>query len=334
MPAKGDDATVTLASVMASDVDVRTLPQVTPAVRKVLRLCLQKDPTRRLRDIGDVRLVLAGDFDPDGAPDAVSQPQPILEIRHRPATAGVLLVLTAFVSGLTVWSMVDQRAQGGDLLRVAFRGNVDASYSAHPGHPGLRLDPSGAMLIYRGVADDGSVSLYARRFEELDGDPIRGTEDGATPFFSPDGDRFGFVEVVGGAQALKTVSTVGGVSTTLGTLRGPTSGAAWGPDDQLVIGQTAGGLYRMPADGGEAEPLTTVDGATGGGSHRWPSFLPGGQAVVFAAGDDVANRFLGTSQLAVANLETGDVVQLGLAGTSPGYVSSGHLVYVSVDAAL
>ena len=333
-PFHGGDAMLTLASVMASDVDVRTLPQTVPAVKRVLRLCLAKDPSRRLRDIGDVRLVLAGYFGTDDAPAPGSQPQPSLQFWQRPVPAGALLVLAALVSGLLVWSMVDQPLEGGGVLRVPFRGNVDASYSAHAGHPGLRVDPSGAMLIYRGVADDGSVSLNARRFDQLDGEPIRGTEDGTTPFFSPDGDRIGFVEVVGGSQVLKTVSTVGGVSTTLGTLPGAINGAAWGPDDQLVIGQAAGGLYLMPADGGEAELLTTVDLATGGGSHRWPSVLPGGHAVVFAAADNLPDGFLGASQLAAVNLETGDVVRLGLAGTSPGYVSSGHLVYVSVDAAL
>ena len=230
--------------------------------------------------------------------------------------------------------MVDQPVEGGGVLRVPFRGNVDAPYSAHPNQPGLRVDPSGAMLLYRGLADDGSVSLYARRFDQLDGEPMRGTEDETTPFFSPDGDRIGFVEVVGVSQILKTVSTVGGVSTTLGTLPGPIFGAAWGLDDHIVIGQGGGGLYRMPADGGEAESLTTVDLATGGGSHRWPSVLPGGHAVVFAASDNLADSFLGASQLAAANLETGEIVRLGLAGTSPRYVSSGHLVYVSVDAAL
>ena len=52
-PFHGGDAMLTLASVMASDVDVRTLPQTVPAVKRVLRLCLAKDPSRRLRDIGE-----------------------------------------------------------------------------------------------------------------------------------------------------------------------------------------------------------------------------------------------------------------------------------------
>ena len=37
---------------------------------------------------------------------------------------------------------------------------------------------------------------------------------------------------------------------------------------------------------------------------------------------------LTTGQLAVLDLATGDVTRLGLAGVSPHYVSTGHLVYV------
>ena len=54
---EGEDVSLTLASVMKSDVDVTALPEDLPsALRTVLRRCLQKDPTQRLRDMGDVRV--------------------------------------------------------------------------------------------------------------------------------------------------------------------------------------------------------------------------------------------------------------------------------------
>ena len=65
MAFQGEDVSLTLASVMKSDLNVTTLPPDLPAnVRTVLRRCLEKDPKERLRDIGDVRLAMKGAFDP------------------------------------------------------------------------------------------------------------------------------------------------------------------------------------------------------------------------------------------------------------------------------
>ena len=61
---QGEDVSLTLASVMKSDLNIKTLPPDLPAnVRTVLRRCLEKDPIQRFRDIGDVRLAMAGAFE-------------------------------------------------------------------------------------------------------------------------------------------------------------------------------------------------------------------------------------------------------------------------------
>ena len=63
-PFQGDDVSLTLASVMKSDVDVKTLPRdVPPTVRTVLGRCFEKNPSQRIRDIGDVRLAMTGAFE-------------------------------------------------------------------------------------------------------------------------------------------------------------------------------------------------------------------------------------------------------------------------------
>ena len=63
-PFRGEDVSLTLASVMKSDVDVKTLsPDLPETLRTVLRRCLEKDPLQRIRDMGDVRLAMEGAFD-------------------------------------------------------------------------------------------------------------------------------------------------------------------------------------------------------------------------------------------------------------------------------
>ena len=53
----GDTITDILAAVVTREPDWTALPATTPAsIRRLLTRCVEKDPKRRLRDIGDARL--------------------------------------------------------------------------------------------------------------------------------------------------------------------------------------------------------------------------------------------------------------------------------------
>ena len=104
-------------------------------------------------------------------------------------------------------------------------------------------------------------------------------------------------------------------------------GATWGPDDTIVFAQNSGGgLLQVSASGGTPKDLTQLDSAKGESSHRWPEFLPGGKAVVFAAGVNSAN--FTDNSLAIVRLDTGKRHDLFRGAGNPRYVSSGHIVYV------
>ena len=63
-PFQGEDVSLTLAAVMTFDPDLDLLPETLSATLKTyLARCLAKDPKERVRDIGDVRLAMAGGFD-------------------------------------------------------------------------------------------------------------------------------------------------------------------------------------------------------------------------------------------------------------------------------
>ena len=79
----------------------------------------------------------------------------------------------------------------------------------------------------------------------------------------------------------------------------------------------------MSDAGGTPQPLTRLE--KGEISHRWPEFLPGGKAVLFAAGTTAANWT--NAQVAVQSVGTGERRNLIQGGTHPRYAPSGHLVY-------
>jgi serine/threonine protein kinase/dipeptidyl aminopeptidase/acylaminoacyl peptidase len=58
-PFAGETIVDTIAAILRADPEWRALPDAVPVtVRRLLQRCLAKDPTRRLRDIGDARLEL------------------------------------------------------------------------------------------------------------------------------------------------------------------------------------------------------------------------------------------------------------------------------------
>ena len=92
------------------------------------------------------------------------------------------------------------------------------------------------------------------------------------------------------------------------------------------------GLFRVSGGGGEPEVLTTLDTEQGEAHHLWPFIVPGRETVVFVISS--TNNPRSDGQLAVLDLDTREITPLGLAGVSPRYVSTGHLVYAAEDGSL
>ncbi|HEX5576257.1 MAG TPA: serine/threonine-protein kinase, partial [Gemmatimonadales bacterium] len=56
----------------------------------------------------------------------------------------------------------------------------------------MALSPDGTTLVYNGQDSTGQRRLYLRAMDRLEPSPIPGSENGAAPFFSPDGRSIGF----------------------------------------------------------------------------------------------------------------------------------------------
>ncbi len=83
-----------------------------------------------------------------------------------------------------------------------------------------------------------------------------------------------------------------------------------------------GGLWSVPADGGEPTRLTTPDTERGEFDHRFPRLLPGEDAVLFTVIRGAARE----PEIAVLTRATGAWTTL-LSGSDGRYASSGHLVF-------
>ncbi len=183
---------------------------------------------------------------------------------------------------------------------------------------GFTLSPDGRTIAF--VAN-GMLNL--RELGSLQVKPIPGTEDGYTPFFSPDGEWLGFLTV----SAVKKVSMKGGPPITLANVTAP-GRAVWGSNGDIII-DTRGpsGLLRVSAAGGEpAQSFTTpsedeID-------HSNPDIMPDGDTVTFGALPDGVGWEEGN--LFAQSLTTGErkLVISGRGGNGR-YAASGHLIHQS-----
>ena len=315
----GDTLSDTIANVLDRQPPWEALPAGTPpAVRKLLRRCLDKDPRERLRDIGDARVELREAVSsPVGEPVGVSPAQvpPAAWQRALPWVAGG--AVGGMVAGFAGWHLRPvPAALARDVLAVTLP--VGVSQPTTEGHA-LALSPNGRDLVYVGERD-GTIQLYHRPLDQVDTVPIADTAGARSPFFSYDGAWLGFR--VG--TTLKKVRLEGGAPLTICTLPPYSGGFRWSADDTIWFGSGTGGLHQVAAGGGTPQQVTTPDPVnTGVMGHARPQLLPQGRGILYEA-------FRGqvvSPSVAVYLPETREHRTLVTRGVRPWFASSGHVVF-------
>ncbi len=289
---------------------------VPPAIEGLVSRCLAKDPEHRWQSARD----LLWHLDLIAAPEQpVVVPRAGARWRTHAAWAAAAATGVAATALLVPTGTVE-------TARAAVRAHVDVPGGrrvAPEYYPAVAVSPDGAFIAFRATTDSGSV-LMLRRIDGADAQPVPGTENAHTPFFSHDGQWLGFMS----DKKVKKVPVAGGppmVVCAAPSLSPGSPGAAWGPDGTIVFAAATNGLMRVSADGGEPEQLTTRDEARGENTHHSPQFLPGGRTLLFTV-----KAVDGESHAAILSLDTREwlwVDGLGSMSGSARYAESGHLVF-------
>ncbi len=230
-----------------------------------------------------------------------------------------LASLAAFAIFVALWGWLRPASESPTHpARFAVPLPDDHQFSDLPGAD-LAFSPDGSRFVYRGQSASGA-QLYVRAIDELAARPIPGTEGASQPFFSPDGQWLGFYS----DGQLQKVQVTGGPALPITEVSERIRGATWGANDVIAFGNAGGALWQVAAAGGTPERITTLDTDIGETAHRWPEFLPGGDAVAFTSWMGSSKV---TASIAVVSLASGRVTHLSEAGTNPHYTASGHLVY-------
>jgi Tol biopolymer transport system component len=274
----------TRASLMASVLKemprsiAEIAPMTPPALERLVRICMAKEPADRWQTMHDVALQLrfiAEAGSQAGVPVAVTARRRLGQ-RFWQLTALGLLVASAALAALW-WRNLPGTPQ---LIRAFVAPPEKAAFQfVGTGFGTPMVSPDGSRMAFVARREDGTTMIFLRPLDSIVALPLAGTEGGACPFWSPDGRMLGFFS----SSKLRKIDASGGPPMSLADAPAA-RGGSWGSQGIIVFApDQAGPLMQIPAAGGTATPATQLDEARGESTHRWPQFLPDGKHFIYLA---------------------------------------------------
>ena len=296
----------TLAAVLKEEPDWNRIPV---KVLPLLRHCLEKDPKQRLRDIGDMRLLLE------------TASVPVETYRPWLAWGAVALFLVAFAA----LSVVHFRER--PLVSAPVQFQISPSGGLLPGLA-FAVSSDGRHLAFAATGSDGVARLWMRDLESLEIRPLpnsypaslRLTGTNVVPpfFWSPDSR---FIGIQSGGKLTK-IEISGGPAQTLCDVQGTVVGGSWNRDGVIIFADNTRGLMQVSAAGGIASPLTIINPSRKEIVHVLPSFLPDGRHFLYLRASSIPENtgvYVGSLN---AKPEQQDSRRLLATTLGPGYMPS------------
>ena len=282
-------------------------PLTPPALERVVRTCLAKDPDDRWQTAHDVSLQLR--WIAEGG-SQVGVPAPVA---HRRRSRERLAWGLVGGTGLVMLALVALVALRRPAPPLVMRFNAAAARSmASLDSP--RISPDGRIIAVDATDSTGTSTIWTRPLGSLEFQSIPGTEGAHRPFWSPDSRFIAF-----SAQGkLKKIAVTGGPATII--CDAPTgSDGSWSKDGVILFdGTVTDPIRSVPATGGV--PVAEVQGDSG--AVGWPYFLPDGKHFLYMAGAT------GPGEVMVGTLGTKKRLSLGIHGSRAEYSPAGYLLLV------
>jgi eukaryotic-like serine/threonine-protein kinase len=266
----------------------------------------------------------------EGRGEVPAQSVAVLQPVHRSKRrllSWVVVAVGVLAAGLALWHWWPTNPAQPVVTRFTI--SLPPSDQFEMPRGGLGISPDGSYLVYSASSTKTGVQqLYLRPMDRNEAALIPGTEGAVGPFFSPDGEWIAFTA---GGQ-LKKVSLHGGTPIVVCAKTNPSTGS-WGPDGTIVFTETDnetgnknGKLMRVTAAGRDLQVVTPPDKTPTEFPPRWPQVLPRGDAILYVTGGTSA-AFSDDAMIVAQSLRNSERKILIHGGTSPRYVSTGHLIY-------
>jgi serine/threonine protein kinase/Tol biopolymer transport system component len=284
-------------------------PMSPPALDRVVKTCIAKDPEERWQSAGDVGKELRWIAEGSQVGAVVAA---IPRRRRRDWLAWSVAVLLALATTFL----------GNEVRRLRSGSPVQAvhSFLVPPERTSFRLTGDDSAPIV--LSPDGRSSAFGAGGKLWVGSlasgtvrALAGTDGGTFPFWSPDSRFLGFFS----DGKLRIVEASGGPVRAIADA--PNSrGGAWGSRGVIVFAPNFRlGLSRVAVSGGPTTPFTRLEEGRHT-THRWPSFLPDGKHVLYLAANH-ANPRSEDSGIYIASLDGGSPRRLMTSYGSAQYAS-------------
>ena len=272
----------TKASLIAAilTADPKPLSQVAPmsppALDRVVRTCLAKDPEERFQTVHDLKLQLqwiAEGGTQLGVPAPVAHRR---KNRERLAWASGVILALLVAGGF----LARERMQHHEVLQFVVMPpeKTNFNFRGLAGPP--VLSPDGKLVAFVATVQGqiGNRALWLRSLDTVEARALAGTEGATYPFWSPDSRFVGFFA---GGKLKKLEVATGVILAICDVAEG--RGGSWNEEGVILFGTRDNVLYRVPASGGLPVAVTSFDKHLNQTSHRFPYFLPDGDHYIYVA---------------------------------------------------
>ena len=293
-------------------------PMTPPALERVVKVCLAKDPDERWQTAQDVHLQL------EWIRDAGSQAgvAPVLAKRriNRERAAWMAATFLLLVAGL--FSVAYFRRAPVPPREMVFTVEPPPGYKV-PGDSASALSLDGALVAYRADDAKGKRSLWVRSLESLSSRRLEGSES-STDYYSfiwtPDGKAV--IAPVNGK--LVRLSAVGGANEVLcdkfdaapATMNSEGTILAWTAPPTKV--------FSVSPEDCTPRPRSPSDGPGSGVSYAYPHFLPDGKHFLFAVGHQGKDKHY---DVLVSSLDGATPRVVVRNASYPKYIASGYVLF-------
>jgi Tol biopolymer transport system component/predicted Ser/Thr protein kinase len=251
---EGETVSDTLAQVLTKEPDWEQVPT---KVRRLLKKCLEKDPKKRLRDIGDAWELLE---------------EPASSRSRLGMTGWVAAGVVTLIAAALAFVHFREKPPVKEMVRFEIRAPANDTSSNH-----LTVSPDGRKIAFVATGADRKRMLWVRSLDTEEGRLLAGTEDVTLPpIWSPDSRFLAFWS--GGK--LKKIEASGGPAQTICDVAS-FNGGFWTSDNRILFG-TEGPLQLVSAAGGMPTPLTTLDHSRNELVHADPVMLPDGHHFAYS----------------------------------------------------
>jgi Tol biopolymer transport system component len=262
-----------ISSIMTADPPpiASAQPMSPPALDRVVKTCLAKDPEDRWQSAADVARELK--WIGEGSAAGVAAPVAVSSRRRSREVIAWTLAALAIVVAAALAVRLRRPAVREESLRFSI---MAPSGEGFIGAPLLSSDARRVLLILQHAG--GTTSIAVRSLDDLAIREVPGTEGARGAFWSPDGREVAFFA----EGKLKRVAVDGGP---IQTICDSGSGffGTWTSEGLFFTSEFGSPIVSVPASGGTPQPVTTIDPTQGEVAHFHPSFLPDGRHFVYVA---------------------------------------------------